>query len=76
MIRARLRPASGPPRLFIHARCARLIESLERFRYTKDSPYSEVPLKGEGYDHAVDALRYLVQAVDRPCKASNGKYAP
>lgn len=61
-LRARLRPASGEtPRLFIHARCQRLIESLARYRYETGS---DQPRKGEGFDHAVDALRYLVVALD------------
>lgn len=61
-LRARLRPASGDkPRLFIHARCQRLIESLARYRYETGS---DQPRKGDGFDHAVDALRYLVMALD------------
>ncbi|MFA6045745.1 MAG: hypothetical protein WC718_12245 [Phycisphaerales bacterium] len=61
-LRARLRPASGEkPRLFIHARCAKLIESLARYRYESGT---DQPKKGEGFDHAVDALRYLVAALD------------
>ena len=67
LIRARLRAASGgPPRLFVHRRCVKLIESLERYRYSKD-PESEVPEK-DGADHAVDALRYLVTNLDSPYK--------
>lgn len=66
LVRARLAPASGPARLFVHARCVKLIESLERFRYAPGDPCSETPLKGEGWDHAVDALRYLVVNLDRP----------
>ncbi len=58
LIRARLRPAHGPPRLFIHERCARLIASLESHRF-KPGSESENPLK-DGSDHAVDALRYML----------------
>ncbi|MBI1189073.1 MAG: hypothetical protein GC200_00100 [Tepidisphaera sp.] len=62
LLRARLKPASGEkPRLFIHARCERLIESLARYRYETGT---DSPRKGEGFDHAVDALRYLVAALD------------
>lgn len=61
LVRARLAPASGSPTLFIHARCVRLIESLERYRYgAKGEPVKD------GADHAVDALRYLVQNLDMP----------
>ncbi len=62
-VKARLRPAVGGPRLFIHARCARLIESLERHHYRVDQPESEIPVK-DGTDHAADALRYLVVNLD------------
>lgn len=66
LIRARLRPAEPgrPPRLFIHRRCRTLIESLERYHFPKD-PERPDPVK-DGHDHAVDALRYLVQNLDRP----------
>lgn len=70
LIRARLKPAAGEdgaparPRLFIHRRCATLIESLERYHYDPDRPYKEAPVK-DGFDHAVDALRYLLLGVDR-----------
>lgn len=70
LVRARLRPASGPPRLFVHARCARLIESLERYHYAPDGREPEK----DGHDHAVDALRYLVQNLDRPHRTVRGCY--
>lgn len=67
-LRARLRPASGEkPRIYIHARCQRLIESLARYRYETGS---DQPRKGEGFDHAVDALRYLVVALDTAHKTT------
>lgn len=69
LIRARLRPASGvPPRLRIHRRCERLVESLERYHYDAARPHAPEPVK-DGPDHAVDALRYLVTALDRPYSA-------
>jgi hypothetical protein len=75
LMRARLAPADGRvPTLFIHERCAKLIESLERYHYPTDDPESDTPLKGEGFDHAVDALRYLVQNLDQPYKTANGRY--
>lgn len=63
-IRARLAPADGPTTLYIHERCTTLIESLERYHYNPDRPESDVPVK-DGSDHAVDALRYLLQNIDR-----------
>ncbi len=65
LLRARLGPATGSPRLFVHARCAKLIESLRRYRYPEDKPEAMQPLK-DGHDHAVDALRYMVMNLDRP----------
>jgi hypothetical protein len=56
---------SGPPRIFIHRRCQKLIESLEQYHYRTDRPDSDVPVK-DGPDHAVDALRYLIQNLDNP----------
>ena len=44
LLRARLKPASGGPTLFVHAACERLIESLERYRYPADQPESTTPL--------------------------------
>ncbi|MEM1184147.1 MAG: hypothetical protein AAGI53_04005 [Planctomycetota bacterium] len=63
LVRARLRPASGSSRLFVSARCAKLIESLESYSYPSDRPEATDPVK-DGSDHAVDALRYLIQNVD------------
>ncbi|MGP1310920.1 MAG: hypothetical protein ACTS27_12050, partial [Phycisphaerales bacterium] len=70
LVRARLAPATGSPTLFIHARCATLIESLERYHYRANTPE---PAK-DGPDHAVDALRYLVQNLDSPRNERVGRY--
>ncbi len=73
-VRARLRPAGdGPPRLFIHARCTHLIECLEKYHYPIDRPESTVPVKDDT-DHAADALRYLVQNLDRPAQTRDANY--
>jgi len=75
LIRARLAPAAGGgPRLFVHERCERLIESLVRFHYPADRPESHEPVK-DGFDHAVDALRYLIQNLDKPGTTSFAQYA-
>lgn len=74
LVRARLKPAASPsPRMFIHARCTHLIECLEKYHYPTDDLESRVPVK-DGTDHAMDALRYLIQNLDRPVQARSGKY--
>lgn len=74
LVRARLRPADGArPRLFVHARCTALIESLEKYHYDARRPESLDPVK-DGHDHAADALRYLVQNLDRPHRTRRASY--
>jgi hypothetical protein len=74
LIRARLRAADGsPPRLLIHPRCARLVESLEKYHYDPENPQSEEPVK-DGYDHAIDALRYMVIALDAAASVTQANY--
>lgn len=73
LVRARLKPASGAVRLFVSPRCEKLIESLERYHYNPADKADERPVK-DGPDHAVDALRYLVQNLDRPVRAAGGVY--
>ena len=77
LVRARLKPAGegARPRLFVHVRCEVLRECLEKYHYPADKPYSMEPVK-DGYDHAVDALRYLVQNVDKPVRTVKSEYAP
>lgn len=71
LLRARLKPAASAsasgssPRLFIHRRCTKLIESLSKYHFPEDRPESLDPVK-DGSDHAVDALRYLLVCLDRP----------
>lgn len=60
-------------RLFVHERCVKLIESMARYHYDADRPESDAPVK-DGFDHAVDALRYLVTNLDRPSRATAGSY--
>ena len=73
VLRTRLAPAAGEPTLFIDPACETLIESIERYRYASDRPESEEPLK-DGADHAVDALRYMVQNLDAGYAARAGRY--
>ena len=73
LVRTRLRPAAGSARLFVDARCEKLIESLERYRYSTDRPESTEPVK-DGSDHAVDALRYLVQNIDAGYRSEMANY--
>jgi len=55
-LRGELQPASGPPRLLIHARCKRLIKALRSYHYPADG--GELPVKDGEHDHLIDALRY------------------
>jgi len=71
-LRARLAPASGPPTLFIHERCAALIQALESYHW-RDGALSDQPAK-DGPDHAIDALRYLVTTLDSPRTSLAGRY--
>lgn len=64
-VRARLKPADGPPRLLIHRRCTHLIEAMEKYHYDEKDLTSMDPVK-DGPDHACDALRYLVTNLDLP----------
>ncbi len=73
LLRARLRPAAGGPTLLVHASCETLIESLERYRYPADQPESTTPVK-DGSDHAVDALRYMIQNLDAGYRSTSGRY--
>lgn len=72
MVRSRLKPATGSPTLFIHARCVKLIEALETYHYPED-PTRAAPVK-DGPDHAVDALRYLIVNLDGARGASQRNY--
>lgn len=73
LLRNRLGAPETTPRLFIHARCIRLIECLRRYHYDSADPRSRIPAKGE-HDHACDALRYMVIALDRGGRASVGRW--
>jgi hypothetical protein len=77
IVRARLAPASGPPRLIVHPRCERLIEALRCYRWP-EAPATvrsgeTTPIK-DGHDHAVDALRYLIVNLDAPHRAEVREY--
>lgn len=74
LVRARLDPASGTPRLRIHARCVHLIECLERYHFPEDNLESLSPVK-DGSDHAADALRYLIACIDKPVRTAMDNYA-
>lgn len=73
LVRARIAPAVGGPTVFVHERCATLIESLERYRYPADKPECVEPIK-DGADHAADALRYLIVNLDRPHRTTTRRY--
>jgi hypothetical protein len=64
LVRARLRSADGAVRLRIDPRCSHLIEAMQRYHYPPDSEDEAPPVK-DGWDHAADALRYLITNLDR-----------
>ncbi|MEL6796140.1 MAG: hypothetical protein AAFO89_04875 [Planctomycetota bacterium] len=51
-----------------------LIEALERYHYPEDRPEATEPVK-DGFDHAADALRYLVINLDEPYSSQRSRYA-
>jgi hypothetical protein len=58
-------PSNGArPRLYIHSRCARLIECLPALQHDPNRPEDvlkvDIDEDGNGGDDAADALRYLV----------------
>jgi hypothetical protein len=63
LIRRRLAPAIGSPRLLIHPRCTQLRAALTNYRYPDSAARDNTPLK-DGHDHPIDALRYLITALD------------
>ncbi len=56
LVRSAICPAEGPPKLYVHPRCVRLIKALRCYRYAPGG--GELPLKDGEHDHLVDALRY------------------
>ena len=67
LLRSALKPASGPPKLYIHPRCRVLIDSFNTYHYpSPDAPGDpDKPVK-DGPDHAIDALRYFFINKMRP----------
>jgi phage terminase large subunit len=58
-------PEAGlPPKLFIHRRCARLLECLPMLQHDPNRPEDVLKVDadedGVGGDDAADALRYLI----------------
>ena len=78
LVRARLNPAWNPespgqPRLRIRRSCTRLIECLTTYHYPPHQPTCDDPVK-DGSDHACDALRYLITALDGAAFCAAGSY--
>jgi hypothetical protein len=73
LIRSRLKPASGEVRLYIHRSCEQLIDSVRKYHYPKDQPFTNAPEK-DGHDHCVDALRYLIQNLDMGYTSTEERY--
>jgi hypothetical protein len=76
VLSARFFPADrSGPKLFVHARCTGLIESLLRYHY-KSEDQSDLTAAKDGHDHAVDALRYLMVHVDGGLELGQSAYVP
>ncbi|MFG0247105.1 MAG: hypothetical protein ACF8MF_13740 [Phycisphaerales bacterium JB052] len=73
LIRARLKPANGGARLYFSSRCEQLIDSVRKYHYPKDQPFCDTPEK-DGHDHCVDALRYMLQNLDRAFSTQEDNY--
>ena len=73
LIRARLRPADGGPRLYILRSCERLIESIRKYHYPRGQPFCDSPEK-DGHDHCVDALRYMLTNLDKGYTSEQENY--
>jgi len=73
LIRTRLNPATGTPTLMIHKSCEHLIKCLETYHYPQDQPLNPTPEK-DGSDHAIDALRYMIQNLDQPYTHKKSTY--
>ncbi len=73
MLRSRLQPATGQATIFFHRRCETLIKSIVQYHYPRDQPLNPLPEK-DGNDHAVDALRYMIQNLDHRFETQKGSY--
>lgn len=56
---------SGGPGLVIHPRCKRLIEAMICYHFHTERTQTDQPVK-DGYDHPVDALRYMLVNLHAP----------
>lgn len=79
MVADRINPSRGGeahahrPRLLVHHSCTRLIECLTRYRYDPAKPESTTPEK-TGFDHAPDALRYMIINLDMKTRFEVASY--
>jgi hypothetical protein len=71
-VNALLCNAKGQRRLFIHPRCKRLIEALDRLPYREGT---SIPDKSLGIEHHADAVGYLVMA-EFPIVQSTARMVP
>ncbi len=65
-VRGRVLDAAGEPHLFVDPRCERLIRDFRGYHYPEgaEGAASELPLKDGVHDHTMDAVRYLVTALE------------
>lgn len=58
----RINPITSMPKIFIHPRCVNLTKEMERYRWQeqKNIELNQPDEPEKSFDHAVDALRYIV----------------
>lgn len=70
LIRAALKPAAGPSRLTISGKCKQLIRAFESYKLRKvNNEWIDEPVKPQGCDHPMDALRYYFANRQSPSQA-------
>jgi len=62
--RSTSQPVNQSALLLVHPRCRQLIDALSEYHYDEKQPACEEPVK-DGPDNCVDALRYMVVALER-----------
>ena len=70
IVRAVLKPAGGPPRLFIAGKCTQLIKAFESYKLRQvNGDWIDEPIKPQACDHPMDALRYYFVNRHAPFRA-------
>lgn len=68
-----VREATGKPKLFVHASCKNTIKEFQRYSFERASDGTIMNTPEEGFDHAMDAIRYLALDKAEPVKKEKRK---